>query len=62
MLQSMMQKLLGSAQSDPEMFSRVAQLLVGQADTSGGAAGEATARPEKVSRTVRIKNTVYSFI
>ena len=46
-----MQNILESAQSNPEMLSTLAQLLGGQTETSGGAAGAATtegARPEEV--------------
>ena len=51
MFQLMMQNILESAQSNPEMLTTLAQLLGGQAENSGGAAGAATtegARPEEV--------------
>ena len=41
MLQLRMQRLLGSAQSDPEMLSTLVQLLGGQAGTSGREGGAA---------------------
>ena len=56
MFQLMMQNILESAQSDPEMLTTLSQLLGGQAKTSGGAAGAATTEGARLEEVVIVIN------